>query len=181
MSFALLTVAIVQPVCLLIVRGERVKTSLRVIGGWWKPGRNKEAKQLFDYPDTALWLPFLFCNHKKKRCSLSSALRFFFFFYLAVAQSAPFKGLKLTSSSERGKDQENPENNRQRGRGLRKTGKAEDMWTYRLADCRWQKRADKGWGGKAEMAADDPLAWHVILRVQAPATSPSKQLRPKPD
>lgn len=64
------------------------ETSLRaawVIQGWWKSSRHSQssrkpvkrcAKQLFDYPGTAFWLPF-FSVIIKKSCSLSSLLRFY--------------------------------------------------------------------------------------------------------
>lgn len=107
---------------------------------------------------------------KKKWWSLSSPLQSFL---SSCGIIGPCSRFEINFLYQRGKDQEDPENNRQTDEDSERRGKAEDMWTYRLADCRWQKRADKEWGGKAEMAADDPLAWHAILRVQAPATSPS--------
>ena len=120
-SFALLTVAIVRPVCLLIVRHEWVKTSLRVIGGWWKPGRNKEATEILrqDLPSSCsiTQRPFCHClffsvilKKKKKWWSLSSPLQFFL---SSCGIIGPRSRFEINFLKQRGKDQEEQENNRQ--------------------------------------------------------------------
>lgn len=143
-SFALLTVAFVRPVCLLIVRHEWVKTSLRVIGGWWKPGRNKEATENLrkDVPSSCSITQRQFCHclffsviikKKKKWWSLSSPLQSFL---SSCGIIGPCSRFEMNFLYQRGKDQEDPENNRQTDEDSERRGKAEDMWTYRLADCR---------------------------------------------
>lgn len=93
------------------------------------------AKQLFDHPETVLSLPFLFCNHKKKKkwWSLSSPLQSFL---SSCGIIGPCSRFEINFLYQRGKDQEDPENNRQTDEDSERRGKAEDMWTYRLADCR---------------------------------------------